>query len=91
MGSVLKTRIGGRDSDAAIKVRISLCGRQALAEIAPFACEHDGVTVEFHGFATPVPADYAMRHALNLSKRYDLPLDVEDPRRRVVPLFRAAA
>lgn len=75
----------------AIRVRIKLCGRQALAEIDPFACERDGVTLEFHGFGTPVPADYAMRHAVSLSKRYDLPLDVEDPRRQVVPLFRAAA
>ena len=75
----------------AIRVRIMLCGRHALAEIEPFACERDGVRVEFHGFRDPVPADYAMRHALNLSKRYDIPLDVDDPRRRVVPLFREAA
>lgn len=77
--------------DEAITVRIKMCGRQALAEIEPFACLHDGVRVEFHGFKTPVPADYAMRHALNLSKSYNLALIVDDPRKRVVPLFQRAA
>lgn len=81
---------GAHDANA-IKVRIRMCGRQALAEIEPFSCMRDGVCIEFHGFRTPVPADYAMRHALNLAKSYDLALDVEDPRARIVPLFRQAA
>lgn len=80
-----------RATDHSVRVRVQIRGRQALAEIEPFVCERDGVVVEFHGFGTPVPADYAMRHAVNLAKRYDLQLDVDDPRRRVVPLFAAAA